>query len=315
MPRSPVTHGRRVRACISSTPTPSGSPSRSSTTPATGCAWTRCRWTVPRPPAELAARGCRSDHHAGGPRRRRGAPHLHKRCWPSATVSVDNPRYLSFIPAAPDRGGDALRPGGRRLVDLRRFVARGRRSGLRREPSAALDRRPSRSARPRRGLSSCRAERYGNLSALVAARHTAADPREGERPARWVFACSSEAHSSMQHAARVMDVDILVGPGRRRRTHDRRRSACRTGRARRGQHLRGRCQRGHDQLRRRRRHRRVPLRSAASAGSGCTSTAPTGLAALCAPSVRHRSSMASRASTRSSSTRTSGSSRRSTRAR
>jgi L-2,4-diaminobutyrate decarboxylase len=52
----------------------------------------------------------------------------------------------------------------------------------------------------------------GNLSALVAARHTATSRRGGARPDRWVFACSSEAHSSMQHAARVMDVDILAVP-------------------------------------------------------------------------------------------------------
>jgi glutamate/tyrosine decarboxylase-like PLP-dependent enzyme len=50
----------------------------------------------------------------------------------------------------------------------------------------------------------------GNLSALVTARHAAAARRE--RPDRWVFACSAEAHSSLQHAARVMDVDILVVP-------------------------------------------------------------------------------------------------------
>ncbi|MEO8328885.1 MAG: aminotransferase class V-fold PLP-dependent enzyme, partial [Candidatus Nanopelagicales bacterium] len=45
-----------------------------------------------------------------------------------------------------------------------------------------------------------------------AARHTAAARREGERPQRWAFACSSEAHSSMHHAARVMDVDIVSVP-------------------------------------------------------------------------------------------------------
>ena len=53
----------------------------------------------------------------------------------------------------------------------------------------------------------------GNLSALVAARHDRA--RAGaaaERPARWVVACSAEAHSSIAHAARVMDVDVLVVP-------------------------------------------------------------------------------------------------------
>jgi len=55
----------------------------------------------------------------------------------------------------------------------------------------------------------------GNLSALVAARHTAARRRADEgrtRPARWKVACSTEAHSSVAAAARVMDVDVLDVP-------------------------------------------------------------------------------------------------------
>jgi len=48
----------------------------------------------------------------------------------------------------------------------------------------------------------------GNLSALVTARH-AAEARRGARPPRWVVACSADAHSSVDHAARVMDVDVL----------------------------------------------------------------------------------------------------------
>lgn len=63
----------------------------------------------------------------------------------------------------------------------------------------------------------------GNLSALVAARHTAeaklaADGKS--RPARWKFVCSKEAHSSLKAAARVMDVDVVLaevdGEGRLR---------------------------------------------------------------------------------------------------
>jgi glutamate/tyrosine decarboxylase-like PLP-dependent enzyme len=53
----------------------------------------------------------------------------------------------------------------------------------------------------------------GNLSALVAARHAAAVRRDGQRPPRWVVACSAEAHSSVAAAARVMDVDVLLVPG------------------------------------------------------------------------------------------------------
>jgi glutamate/tyrosine decarboxylase-like PLP-dependent enzyme len=51
----------------------------------------------------------------------------------------------------------------------------------------------------------------GNLSGLVAARHTAAE-RLGHRPERWTVVCSSDAHSSIKGAARVMDVDVLPVP-------------------------------------------------------------------------------------------------------
>lgn len=51
----------------------------------------------------------------------------------------------------------------------------------------------------------------GNLSALVAARHRAKE-RSG-RPARgWQLACSAGAHSSIDAAARVMDVEVLRVP-------------------------------------------------------------------------------------------------------
>jgi glutamate/tyrosine decarboxylase-like PLP-dependent enzyme len=47
-----------------------------------------------------------------------------------------------------------------------------------------------------------------NLSALVAARHTAR-ARRTDQPARWCIAATSETHSSVVAAARVMDVDVL----------------------------------------------------------------------------------------------------------
>ncbi len=52
----------------------------------------------------------------------------------------------------------------------------------------------------------------GNLSALVAARHTAASRRSAEgrdRPARWIVAASAEVHSSVASAAAVMDIGVL----------------------------------------------------------------------------------------------------------
>ncbi len=52
----------------------------------------------------------------------------------------------------------------------------------------------------------------GNLSALVAARHTALR-RRGSRPAGgWRLACTADAHSSIRSAARVLDVEVVDVP-------------------------------------------------------------------------------------------------------
>jgi L-2,4-diaminobutyrate decarboxylase len=128
-----------------------------------------------------------------------------------ACISVDHPRYLSFIPAAPTEaaslfdlvvgassiyGGSWLEGAGavyaenqalRWLADLAHFP-------------------------PEAGGVFVQGGTLGNLSALVAARHDALSRRGGVRPDRWVVACSAEAHSSIAHAARVMDIDILAVP-------------------------------------------------------------------------------------------------------
>jgi L-2,4-diaminobutyrate decarboxylase len=128
-----------------------------------------------------------------------------------ACISVDHPRYLSFIPAAPTEaaslfdlvvgassiyGGSWLEGAGavyaenqalRWLADLAHFP-------------------------PEAGGVFVQGGTLGNLSALVAARHDALTRRGGLRPDRWVVACSAEAHSSIAHAARVMDIDILAVP-------------------------------------------------------------------------------------------------------
>ncbi len=49
----------------------------------------------------------------------------------------------------------------------------------------------------------------GNLSALVTARHAALGVRGGERPTRWRIAACDTVHSSVTAAARVMDVGML----------------------------------------------------------------------------------------------------------
>jgi L-2,4-diaminobutyrate decarboxylase len=52
----------------------------------------------------------------------------------------------------------------------------------------------------------------GNLSALHTARTTALRKREDVRPARWQVAASAEAHSSINQAGRVLDIDVLDVP-------------------------------------------------------------------------------------------------------
>ncbi len=52
----------------------------------------------------------------------------------------------------------------------------------------------------------------GNLSALVAARESARTRRGGVPEGGWLLACTSEAHSSIEGAARVLDVGIVEIP-------------------------------------------------------------------------------------------------------
>jgi L-2,4-diaminobutyrate decarboxylase len=128
-----------------------------------------------------------------------------------ACLSVDHPRFLSFIPAAPTESsalfdlvvgaasiyaGSWLEGAGavhaenealRWLADLAGFPAHA-------------------------GGVFVQGGTLGNLSALVAARHTATARRGGARPERWVIACGEEAHSSVVQAARVMDCDVLPIP-------------------------------------------------------------------------------------------------------
>jgi glutamate/tyrosine decarboxylase-like PLP-dependent enzyme len=132
-----------------------------------------------------------------------------------ACISVDHPRYLSFIPAAPSEaatlfdlvvgvssvyGGSWLEGAGavfaenqalRWLADLAGF------------PQGA-------------GGVFVQGGTVGNLSALVAARHAARRRRTaaglGPPRGRWRFARGVDAHSSLDHAAEVMDVDTVAVP-------------------------------------------------------------------------------------------------------
>ncbi len=162
-----------------------------------------------RPPAELEAEAGQTitPEGLGGDE----ALRIFQEVLARATLSVDNPRYLAFIPAAPTEaatlfdlivgassiyGGSWLEGAGAVYAENQALRWIADLAGLPEQAGGVF----------------VQGGTLGNLSALVAARHTATANRNGPRPDRWVFACSSEAHSSMQHAARVMDVDILAVP-------------------------------------------------------------------------------------------------------
>jgi glutamate/tyrosine decarboxylase-like PLP-dependent enzyme len=130
-----------------------------------------------------------------------------------ATVSVDNPRYLAFIPAAPTElatlfdlvvgassvyGGSWLEGAGAVYAENEalRWIA-----DLAGMPESA-------------GGCFVSGGTIGNLSALVAARH--AWRRANDAAVRPRIAATEQAHSSIDSAAQVMDVDVLRVPADQR---------------------------------------------------------------------------------------------------
>lgn len=131
-----------------------------------------------------------------------------------ACLSIDFPRYLAFVPAAPTEtsviadlvvsacsiyGGSWLEGGGavwaenqalRWLADLAGF------------PATA-------------GGCFVSGGTMGNLSALVAARAAAFARRGGRPDGGWVLVAGESSHSSVRTAASVMDCDLVVVPGDR----------------------------------------------------------------------------------------------------
>jgi len=126
-----------------------------------------------------------------------------------ACISTDHPRYLAFIPSAPTEsatlfdlvvGASALY-GGSWLEGAGAVFAENQAlrwlSNLADLPSSS-------------GGVFVQGGTIGNLSALVAARHSARAKYPGVK--RWVIAASSQAHSSIKSAADVMDVEVLIIP-------------------------------------------------------------------------------------------------------
>jgi len=126
-----------------------------------------------------------------------------------ACISTDHPRYLAFIPSAPTEsatlfdlvvGASALY-GGSWLEGAGAVFAENQAlrwlSDLAQFPSSS-------------GGVFVQGGTIGNLSALVATRHSARAKYPSVK--RWVIAASSQAHSSIKSAADVMDVEVLTIP-------------------------------------------------------------------------------------------------------
>jgi L-2,4-diaminobutyrate decarboxylase len=129
-----------------------------------------------------------------------------------ACLSVDHPRYLSFIPSAPTKAAAAFDM----LVGATSVY-----SGSWLEGSGAVyaENQALRWLADLAGLPAqaggvfVQGGTIGNLSALVAAREAAKHQRT-ERPARWAVCVSDETHSSVKHALDVvMGVETVLVPG------------------------------------------------------------------------------------------------------
>jgi glutamate/tyrosine decarboxylase-like PLP-dependent enzyme len=128
-----------------------------------------------------------------------------------ACISVDHPRYLSFIPCAPTEAssmfdlvvGASSIYGGSWLEG----------AGAVHAENAALRWVADLAGLPEQaGGVFVPGGTVGNLSALVAARHAARTAHPGDMPVRWKVAATTQAHSSIKSACDIMDVDLIGVP-------------------------------------------------------------------------------------------------------
>ncbi len=128
-----------------------------------------------------------------------------------ATISMDHPLHLAYVPAAPTEAAV--------LFDL--VVSASSIFGGSWQEGAGAVFAENQALAWLAGLCGLPDDAGGcfvsggsaaNLSALVAARHAAAFARGG-RPPRWRIAATAEAHSSVRSATEIMDVEVLEVPG------------------------------------------------------------------------------------------------------
>ena len=129
-----------------------------------------------------------------------------------ACITVDHPRFLAFVPAAPTEasilfdllvgasslfGGTWLESAGAVHAENEALAFLAREAGLPDEAGGVF----------------VQGGTIGNLSALAAARHDARATRSFV-PRRWSILTGEESHSSVAASAQVMDVDVIDVPSR-----------------------------------------------------------------------------------------------------
>jgi glutamate/tyrosine decarboxylase-like PLP-dependent enzyme len=129
-----------------------------------------------------------------------------------ASISADNPRYLAFVPGAPTKAAAVfdLVIGASSLCGSTWLDG----AGMVFAENQALRWIADLAGMPESaGGCFVTGGTIGNLSALVAARHDANAKRSEaglDRPTRWVMVASEGTHSSIDSAANVMDVDVVL---------------------------------------------------------------------------------------------------------
>lgn len=162
----------------------------------------------PAPADELSARAGPTITPGGlGPE---GALRVFREVVAPATIPADHPGFLAFVPSAPTKAA-ALAD---LLLGVSSMVGAGWIDGagaIWAENEALRWLADLAGLGPGAGGCFVSGGTAGNLSGLAAARQAARE-RRGEGPGRWSLVTSTEAHSSIRAAARVMDVDVVAAP-------------------------------------------------------------------------------------------------------